>query len=533
MPDPRHPLSSGLSAQPACFYVGEWRVEPSLNRVSLDEQTVQLEPKVMEVLVHLAAHPKQVISRGALLQTLWPNTEVIEAALTRCISVLRKTFDDDAREPRFIETIRKTGYRLVAPVSFDYGGDAFPRQAPTLSMPPGLQPRRSIRPPLRAVLSGALILLLAITGIWLWQRYPTPTPVIQPLQPVPLTSFPGTEEGAMLSPDGQHVAFSWKGYDHQNRDIYLKLVGVETPMRLTHHPAPDHSPAWSPDGHRIAFMRFPTSGTCEIYVVPAIGGTEQLLGDCSYNIVTDLTWSPDGKWLAYSNAEQRHAVSRIVLFSPETREKRLLTSPQNTRYGDFAPSFSPDAKYLAFTRAAFDSRPDGHVDILVLEVATGQTRRLTSTLTDEWMPSWSQDGQWIYFGSDQSGMTAAESSDGQFLYYASNRGKGIWRRPVTGGAESPVFSGFNEVDWGSWVVVEDGIYFLQRERLHASLAFYRFAGGTVEPLARLTSTDTWNVTWSVPSLTIAPDGRSMLYTQYDRLESDIMLVEDLHPKKRG
>src|SRR5262249_1202560 len=47
----------------------------------------------------------------------WPNTVVTEDVLKRCIAELRRAFDDDARNPRFIETISKRGYRLVAPVS--------------------------------------------------------------------------------------------------------------------------------------------------------------------------------------------------------------------------------------------------------------------------------------------------------------------------------------------------------------------------------------------------------------------------------
>src|SRR5262245_65393995 len=96
--------------------VGDWRVQPRLNALSRSGRTLRVEPKVMEVLVYLARRPGEVVSRETLIRDLWGDTFVTDAALTRCIAELRKVFDDDAREPRYIETIAKSGYRLIAPV---------------------------------------------------------------------------------------------------------------------------------------------------------------------------------------------------------------------------------------------------------------------------------------------------------------------------------------------------------------------------------------------------------------------------------
>jgi TolB-like protein len=71
----------------------------------------------MEVLLCLAQRPDETVSKDQLFQAVWPNTVVTEDVLKRCVAELRRAFDDDARNPRFIETISKRGYRLVAPVS--------------------------------------------------------------------------------------------------------------------------------------------------------------------------------------------------------------------------------------------------------------------------------------------------------------------------------------------------------------------------------------------------------------------------------
>jgi TolB-like protein/Flp pilus assembly protein TadD len=97
--------------------VGSWIVDPSLNSMSSDGRNVRLEPKVMEVLLCLAQHPGETLSKEQLFQAVWPNLVVTEDVLKRCIAELRRAFDDDARNPHVIETISKRGYRLVAPVS--------------------------------------------------------------------------------------------------------------------------------------------------------------------------------------------------------------------------------------------------------------------------------------------------------------------------------------------------------------------------------------------------------------------------------
>ena len=106
--------------------VGNWVVTPSLNSISSRGRTTRLEPKVMEVLVCLAQHPGDTVSKEQLFQAVWPRTVVTEDVLKRCIAELRRAFDDDAREPRIIATISKRGYRLVAPVT---AGSATPAPA--------------------------------------------------------------------------------------------------------------------------------------------------------------------------------------------------------------------------------------------------------------------------------------------------------------------------------------------------------------------------------------------------------------------
>ncbi len=99
------------------FRLGDWRVQPTLCRLSQDGRTVQVRPKVMDLLVFLARSPGAVISKEALLNEVWRTEAVSESALTRTVTELRQALGDNAERPHILETIPKRGYRLIAPVS--------------------------------------------------------------------------------------------------------------------------------------------------------------------------------------------------------------------------------------------------------------------------------------------------------------------------------------------------------------------------------------------------------------------------------
>jgi DNA-binding winged helix-turn-helix (wHTH) protein len=99
------------------FRLGDWLVLPSLNRLSRGEECHRLEPRVMDVLVALAAAGGRVIPPERLIDEVWARQFVAESTLTRAITLLRQALGDDVHQPRYIETIARRGYRVVAEVA--------------------------------------------------------------------------------------------------------------------------------------------------------------------------------------------------------------------------------------------------------------------------------------------------------------------------------------------------------------------------------------------------------------------------------
>ena len=205
-----------------------------------------------------------------------------------------------------------------------------------------------------AVVIGVTVAVSAWMGVF----GPSDDAPAEPLQAIPLTSYPGSEFSSSFSPDGNQVAFCWDGENADNLDIYVKMIGSETPLRLTTDPARDFSPAWSADGRTIAFLRAMPREKAAVLLIPAIGGPERLVaeisdptevtvgGDLSFN----LAWAPNDKELVVADRNSPGDPLALFLLSTESGEKRRLTSPPAKSRGDFGPAFSPDGRSLAFVR---------------------------------------------------------------------------------------------------------------------------------------------------------------------------------------
>jgi DNA-binding winged helix-turn-helix (wHTH) protein len=99
------------------FYLEDCYVEPHLGRVTAERRSIRLEPKIMDVLVCLAENQGEVVRKEQFFETTWGDVNVTPHVLARAISEIRRTLNDEAQNPRFIQTVPKIGYRLIAPVS--------------------------------------------------------------------------------------------------------------------------------------------------------------------------------------------------------------------------------------------------------------------------------------------------------------------------------------------------------------------------------------------------------------------------------
>ena len=102
---------------PRCYVFGPFRLDLRGGELLRDNIAVALEPKVFALLAYLVDHCGQVVSRQELLDAIWPDAHVTDASLSQAVAALRQALKDKARQPRFIATLPRRGYKFIGDVA--------------------------------------------------------------------------------------------------------------------------------------------------------------------------------------------------------------------------------------------------------------------------------------------------------------------------------------------------------------------------------------------------------------------------------
>lgn len=99
------------------LWIGDWHVSPKSGETSRDGMTSKVEVRTMRVLICLAEHAGEVVSMEELLNQVWSEVFVTQDSVYQAVTTLRRLLGDDAKQPKYIETVPRLGYRMVAQVS--------------------------------------------------------------------------------------------------------------------------------------------------------------------------------------------------------------------------------------------------------------------------------------------------------------------------------------------------------------------------------------------------------------------------------
>jgi DNA-binding winged helix-turn-helix (wHTH) protein/Tol biopolymer transport system component len=328
----------------------DWRYEPErrrLVRTSGEPAPVEirLKPLPDRLLRRLLDEPGAVLSREQLIDQVWTRREVNDEVLSRAIAELRALLGDDARAPRFVETLSKGGYRWIAPVTRNGPGPS-PHATPVERPPPGT--RRMERRGL-AMLAGAAVVLL-VAAAWMLRRDDSAAPAtlaVGLLAARPLTADPRLEYEARFDGSGRVV------YIRADRGASSSELVLVDPATLAErvlwqdveslsHPAP------APNGREVAVMR-ETRETCELWSVALVDLRRTRLGDCARAAEGGLEWADGGEGLIYTApaADTAHAPG-LALLDRRVGTHRMLTTPEVGEGAHVHPRLSRDGSRLVY-----------------------------------------------------------------------------------------------------------------------------------------------------------------------------------------
>ncbi len=277
---------------------------------------------------------------------------------------------------------------------------------------------------------GAVALLLAAIAAGVWWGWAGSGGQDAAFELTPLTTLPGSEEAPSFSPDGNQVAF--RGNQHNQWDVFVKLIDGGPPLRLTSDPGFHGNPAWSPDGKWIAFTARHDNGRNGLFLTPALGGPERLLAELEGDW-RSADWSPDGNWIAVSPLASANSDpgSGVTLISAQTGEIHELAKQDAEMLQGAYGCFSPDGKRLAFLKmsGAFgrlyvaDLTPDMRL--------SGKPRQILPGELEAQYPAWTADGREIIF------MRGYATSNGSLSRVQVNGGR-VRRIPGLGYTAGPI-----------------------------------------------------------------------------------------------
>lgn len=422
-----------------------------------DGETNRLEPKVMQVLLSLAAGGDRTVSRCELLDTVWHGQVAADELLTRAISEIRRALRDDPKNPQYIRTVPKRGYRLIGSVEALANTPA----AGSSRGPTG--PRGWLAPTLGAVAAVAVVAATLVFGgsLFEWSEEVSTSGgraaaarVATAGPSVPLTTTEGSEWSPALSPDGRYAAFvSSPPGNFKVGDIHIVEVGSAMPVPLTNDAQRgNRSPTWSPDGMRIAFSRSLEDGRHEIVIKPVLGGFEKRLA--TFDVFWGHDWSPDGDHLAVSIGKKYEDGPRIHLLSISDGSLVEFTEPVSPN-GDHQPRFSPDGETLAFLRWDVD----GTGAHLCLKAMSGAEVKCITPADKQWPIrdfAWSPNGESLIvsadglvrvsvsggpieplpFGDDAYNIATARNSN-RLVYESFTEDSNLWRVPGPAATSNP------------------------------------------------------------------------------------------------
>jgi Tol biopolymer transport system component len=311
---------------------------------------------------------------------------VNEEALSRAVNELRGLLGDDARTPQFIRTVPKRGYRLIASVRRVEGAKRSRRFA-------------------MAVVVGITLVLVGTT-LFLWSQSAGPPPDLLTMARR-LTADPGMEWQPEISTNGQWVA----QVIARDGRAAIQVFSIATPedKREIVHPNGLWSPVFSPDGSRLATLAG-SGDDCRILIWPVVDDSPanaesaQPLGPCyRLTFLPGADWSADGNWLAYTTRDPDSGAVVLSRLRISDGKVEQLTHLADSYQSDERPRFSPDGRWLSFSRGTRGVRELWLLDLKGEDV---EPQPITKDGQFTWGHDWWPDSRWIVMDSDRSGNRA-------------------------------------------------------------------------------------------------------------------------------
>lgn len=365
------------------FTLGLFHVTPDANNIQFaNEDSIQIQAKIMEVLVYLAQSYPKLVTRNELIDAVWQgNYPVGEKALTNAIWRLRQILKADGDS--HIETVRKSGYRLLLAPNYHQE-----TQVTSQNTKPTLLTSKLIA-------AAALFLCFSIL-LFSYLNQDTQRRIDN------LTADPGRELYPAISPNGKHLAYLWRKIG-ETPNLYVKDLSQPglAAKQITFSDDIEASPTWSKDGDSLFYTsRSWDNSRCQVIRLSLAKAQRQVLANCATKVKAELALSSKGDTLAFTHHTQTHPLPGIYFLdlNDNNAQAKRFSCHQACQYQDRRFAFSPNDDYLAVTR-----RVEKLVEnIFLINLTSKDSQQLTFGEADIKGLVWHPSGDSIVFSAEKS-----------------------------------------------------------------------------------------------------------------------------------
>jgi TolB-like protein/DNA-binding winged helix-turn-helix (wHTH) protein/tetratricopeptide (TPR) repeat protein len=239
-------MPAGFESMPATnnepLQIGDWLVDPRDDSLTRGSERVKIEPRTMRLLMRLAQSPGTVISQDELLESVWAGVVVGTASVYQSMSQLRKVLGDSDDPPRYIETVARKGYRLIARVASPATAAAAVLATPAfvVSAPADETADKHPQPQLGWVAIAAAAAVAVMAAVWRFSPQLDAIPEVASIVVLPFVDLTSgqkeqifcdglTEETSnwLAQVPTLHVVARTSAFSYRNRNADVRAIGRE------------------------------------------------------------------------------------------------------------------------------------------------------------------------------------------------------------------------------------------------------------------------------------------------------------------
>ena len=395
--------------------LGEIVINEKLSLIIIDGQEFPLDPKLLDLLLLFCRQADKIIYRQEILDSVWAGAIVTDNSVNKLVASLRKVLGDDPKNPKYIQTIPKRGYRLICPVLFNTSETLTPDKSSLLNTSTITSASLSVTPEIlvskrKRTLLVSIVLMIFI-GYTLFLLRPSIINIVTTEKIMPskntqeLTRMSGIEHSALMNEKQNFIVFLRENLKTGTQELWRKHLITKNEYRVKgalSHISQLISVSAPNESYPLIYLA-QDKQQCSVVSAHWINEKQltepKVIFDCSSIFINDIVWHAEKSQLIYSAKGFTETKNRIYSFNLTNKTQQLLTQPDKYGLGNSGLDLSPDGKRLLIVNNAevYNSQ------LFVLDLSTNELTPALSLNYKITEATWYHDSKRVlYFGPSPS-----------------------------------------------------------------------------------------------------------------------------------